>query len=65
MHLSSQSSVQNSMQKPSESKIEKFLTYEIPNIGRALVGTGAAGAFAPVNFKQRVHAPVLKRVVEL
>ena len=31
---------------------------------RAVVGTGAAGAIAPVNFKQRVHAPVLKRVVE-
>ena len=32
---------------------------------RALVGTGAAGVFAPVNFKERVHAPVLKRVAEL
>ena len=26
---------------------------------------GAAGAFAPVNFKHWVHAPALKRVVEL
>ena len=31
----------------------------------ALVGTGAAGAFAPVNFKQGVHVPVFKRLFEL
>ena len=31
---------------------------------RDLVGTGAAGAFAPVDFKQWVHAPVLKWVAE-
>ena len=31
---------------------------------RDLVGTGAAGAFAPVDFKQWVHAPVLKRGAE-
>ena len=38
---------------------------EYVKIYRAVVGTGAAGAFAPVNFRQRVHAPVLKKVVEL
>ena len=27
-----------------------------------VVGTGEAGAFAPINFKQQVHAPVLKWV---
>ena len=32
---------------------------------RAVVGTGAAGAFAPFNFRQWVHAPVLKRLFEL
>ena len=31
---------------------------------RALVGTGATGAFAPINIEQWVHAPVLKRVIE-
>ena len=31
----------------------------------AVVGTGAAGAFAPFNFKQGVHAPVLKRLIKL
>ena len=29
-----------------------------------VVGTGAAGAFVPVNFRQRVHAPFLKKVIE-
>ena len=37
---------------------------QTPKINRDLVGTGAAGAFAPVDFKQWVHAPVLKRVAE-
>ena len=28
-----------------------------------VVGTGGAGAFAPINFKQQVHAPILKWVM--
>ena len=39
-------------------------TLKKPYSNRAVVGTGAAGAFAPVDFKQWVHAPVLKRVAE-
>ena len=31
---------------------------------RVVVGAGAVGAFAPVNFMQQVHAPILKRLVE-
>ena len=33
------------------------------NIGRGLVGTGAAGAFAPADFFNGCNAPVLRGIV--
>ena len=37
---------------------------QCPQPDMALVGTGAAGVFAPIIIEHWVHAPVLKRVIE-
>ena len=33
-------------------------------MNRAVIGMGTAGAFALINFRQRMHALVLKKVVK-
>ena len=43
-------------------KFQRFQVLDLHVQGRGR--TGAVGAFAPVNFMQQVHAPILKRLVE-